>query len=632
MATALQQQLAVIAAKSTQQLDLKAQHARHSKSLLFEPRDAASQTFDTIFQLCLEGFEELCMHDARFRPFARNIFSEQSKNEDRTQMTQQENDSLDKILESFLGLVGGRLLLKPAMKAVEWLVRRFRIQDYNTECVLLTFLPYHTSYIFPTLLSILPEQLPPTFRFLYPYVASLQSPPRHAIISAIVSTHQFFTAFSAYVLRVAKARHHSAILLGYWASTTAQAVNGMLDASRSGRDSIRQQREEDLLTRILPVLQTALSIEGVPELYIGSCMIFTILATKASLTDHVLDAIMEALVSGWTEQTRSVGLTCLAVIAEEKEELSQSATITRSLLKTPEIPAIIAELSQSHRVGRLATSTALGALDRAQRKGDSSCLSFASELLAVIPTQDAFMLPVLQALLRIASTPQDGLSQSGINQAASQILTSSASDPNFALLLQRAAQETAIELSHLQIDVPGLDAIEPSTEDSNGTVPTDTLTDEREARFESVLADLPKLRKHSFLCPDTAVASQQYVLAFNAGVSSDARLSKLLDLPALESSRYLESSAFLTCLARVWTNSAVTIARFKAIETALKVLDDVPEDVQLDLQSLLPYGFAALADPSQKVRRAASLLCAAISDLYRSGGSKQSTVWADGDI
>jgi U3 small nucleolar RNA-associated protein 10 len=30
------------------------------------------------------------------------------------------------VLEVFLGLVGSKLLLRPAVKAVEWLVRRFK--------------------------------------------------------------------------------------------------------------------------------------------------------------------------------------------------------------------------------------------------------------------------------------------------------------------------------------------------------------------------------------------------------------------------------------------------------------------------------------------------------------------------
>ena len=126
MATSLASQLAKIAAGSNNSLDLKAQKKAHSQSLIFEPQIAATQDLDTLYQICLEGFQELCQLDKRFLGFARTIFSEQSKREERQQMTPTQNGELDRVLENFLGLVGGRLLLKPALKAMEWLVRRFR--------------------------------------------------------------------------------------------------------------------------------------------------------------------------------------------------------------------------------------------------------------------------------------------------------------------------------------------------------------------------------------------------------------------------------------------------------------------------------------------------------------------------
>jgi U3 small nucleolar RNA-associated protein 10 len=126
MASSLAAQLSQIAANSTKSLNIKAQKTAHGQSLMFEPRVAASQSFDTIYTLCHEGYEELCMIDGRFLEFQRNIFSEQSKEEDRTQMTAMQNVELDNLLESFLGLLGGRLRLNPALKTVEWLVRRFR--------------------------------------------------------------------------------------------------------------------------------------------------------------------------------------------------------------------------------------------------------------------------------------------------------------------------------------------------------------------------------------------------------------------------------------------------------------------------------------------------------------------------
>ncbi len=126
MATSLAAQLAQIAANSKSGLDLKAQKSAHSKSLIWDRRDAAAQSFQTIYTKCYGGFEELCSMDNRFAQFALSIFSEESQNQDRVEMTAEENARLDKTIESFLHLVSSRIRLQPAIAALEWLVRRFR--------------------------------------------------------------------------------------------------------------------------------------------------------------------------------------------------------------------------------------------------------------------------------------------------------------------------------------------------------------------------------------------------------------------------------------------------------------------------------------------------------------------------
>lgn len=129
MMSSLQKQLAAIAAKTSNQVDLGAERIAHSKSLLFEANVASDQDFNTIFQICYDGFAELCALDHRFIPFRSTLFSEQSIYEERLQLTAEESSELDKVIDRFLTLVGARLLLKPAIKATEWLIRRFRFVE-----------------------------------------------------------------------------------------------------------------------------------------------------------------------------------------------------------------------------------------------------------------------------------------------------------------------------------------------------------------------------------------------------------------------------------------------------------------------------------------------------------------------
>jgi U3 small nucleolar RNA-associated protein 10 len=127
MASSLAAQLSKIAANSVNSFNLKAQRTAHSQSLLFEPKVAVNQDFDALFTICNDGFEELCRLDSRFIDFHKSLFSEQSKDIDRTQMTAGENSELDNKVDDFLALVGSKLRLSPAIRAVEWLVRRFRL-------------------------------------------------------------------------------------------------------------------------------------------------------------------------------------------------------------------------------------------------------------------------------------------------------------------------------------------------------------------------------------------------------------------------------------------------------------------------------------------------------------------------
>jgi U3 small nucleolar RNA-associated protein 10 len=126
MATSLAAQLAQIAANARSTLDTKVSRAAHAKSLIFEPGVAVGQTYPEIYAICHEGFEELCQLDARFAPFRTTLWSEQSQDVDRTQLTEDENAALDVRVDAFLRLCSSRLRLMPAIKAIEWLIRRFR--------------------------------------------------------------------------------------------------------------------------------------------------------------------------------------------------------------------------------------------------------------------------------------------------------------------------------------------------------------------------------------------------------------------------------------------------------------------------------------------------------------------------
>lgn len=622
MATALQQQLAAISAKSTDQLNLKAQKQRHAKSLLFEPREAASQSFDTLFQICGEGFDDLCALDGRYRSFATNLFAPSSVEVERETLNKKENDDLNKIVDQFLGLICGRLLLRPALKCVEWLIRRWKALEHNVESLLLAFLPYHGHDVFPTLMSILPAQLPPTFGFLRPYVAALQSPPRHAVVAAAVSNPAFTTQLSGFVLNSAKRRHHSSALIGFWASVTAQAVNGMLDAAQSGRPAVRTQKIEDVLLRVLPVLQDALSVKDVAELYMASCMIMTILATKAHLDDRVLDAMMEAVSAAWMNETLEDGLLCLSVLAEEKTLLEQPAAVTKNIMGNEEAVATLNRLGERHRTGKLVLETILAVTKSKQQIENPTLLWTLSENAAL----DYQHYEVLSREL-LAGLNDNTTTQLAKNKQRAMLQHLSAT-PAVSQYVQAAAKQAGQNIQQL-----GLNLVEPPQPEAMIVdEPYPVESDEKPVvDFAQIIRDLPKLSSTSepvsFVAP--ALASDKvraFVDAFQSAVQDQAIFDQLLQLPALHQHEAGVRPEFITTLAATWTISKSAITRSKVLTVASET---VSKNKNLDFQELIPYVLAALGDVNQNVRQSAARLVLAISSNYASGAK---TVWCKDSI
>ncbi|KAJ1644791.1 snoRNA-binding rRNA-processing protein utp10 [Coemansia asiatica] len=124
-------------------------------SFLFDGKQAADMDIQTIFDIGRDGLRDLCKTNSRFQVYATTLFSEAVKDMDRVLQTKKENNKLDETIRSFLYLLAPQFLTKPAGKALEWLIRRFRIQEFNAKDILAAFLPFHETKAFLTMLTII---------------------------------------------------------------------------------------------------------------------------------------------------------------------------------------------------------------------------------------------------------------------------------------------------------------------------------------------------------------------------------------------------------------------------------------------------------------------------------------------
>ncbi|KAI9660514.1 MAG: snoRNA-binding rRNA-processing protein utp10 [Bathelium mastoideum] len=622
--TSLQRQLAAIAANSTQQLDLKAQKAAHAKSLLFDPKIAASQSFDSIYQICQEGFQELCLLDTRFVPFSRNLFSEQSKAEDRTQMTAKENEELNSVLERFLALIGSRILLKPAHKTIEWLVRRFRfeiltisgtykfcllklrIHEYNTQLTLLTFLPFHESQIFVSLLSILPENIPPVCRFLYPYTRSLTSPPRNVIVYTAEHNTTFFSAFNNHILRISRARYHSPALVAFWASIISQSLNGMLEQARSGRAEIQQRREEDLLLQVLPMINDGLSIPHVPELTLGCYLICTILATKGSLNDKTLDSLMETVAGTLRNDCLNSGLITLAVMAQERHSIKLPKAVTGLLLMFEDLWTQIYNISHQYRADQLAAGVVLAALRQSESFLCLKGIDLGVKLMVSGAFDDTQSSKIIKAFVEVVDRGGDGLAQNTpLSNALSFALQTVSNSPKLDPVLKQVLGQLQIDAESLEVKLNTLFKLQPELlpPEAIKEIPRshESLEGTEELTLDDLVEKLPKQipKMVSFFNEDNTALFEQLLQVFSRILDSGNGLGKFKTLEIWTQDMGCVLWSFC---ARAWCGPYSALIRSKALDL---ITQEIKSKQHGDEQILIPFFLHALADESAKVRKEA---------------------------
>ena len=126
MVSSLAAQLAQAASINAEFLSSRSGAKLSTTSYLFSSREAADHDLDAILALAQNGLAQLCAVDSVLSAVPQHLFSDSSRNTDRTLLPPDELAQLNKDLAMVLRLISPYLLQSSAAKIVEWLVRRFR--------------------------------------------------------------------------------------------------------------------------------------------------------------------------------------------------------------------------------------------------------------------------------------------------------------------------------------------------------------------------------------------------------------------------------------------------------------------------------------------------------------------------
>ncbi|CAH6718753.1 U3 small nucleolar RNA-associated protein 10 [[Candida] jaroonii] len=182
-------------------VDRKSRSKIHSRSLIFEPKIAATQDFELIYDIGLEGLDELITFNKKFQHFKTTLFHETTVTFDRNVQTPDMLQDLNANINNFLLLISPLLNLNCSIKALEWLVRRFNINLYNGEMLLLISLSYYKNPLFVKFLNVIPKSsFPKIFESFSGFKELLKNPSMASIIKNFLNNYELFKLYSLFII------------------------------------------------------------------------------------------------------------------------------------------------------------------------------------------------------------------------------------------------------------------------------------------------------------------------------------------------------------------------------------------------------------------------------------------------
>lgn len=273
-------------------LDRKARSKIHSKSLIFGPKIAGTQDYDYLHLVGIDGLTELCTIDPRFAKFEQTLFAESTINFDRNVQTKEIIENLDASITAFLNLVGPLYPLSPAVKAVEWLVRRFYINIHNSEALLLTCLPHYQLQVFARVMNVIPKSLwPPIFSWLNGYRDMAKNPPDTSIVKAFRNDYQLFKIYSDYVLEQVRVGTVYKEQLVFYLTNTIQIL-ASFSTDTEKLNEVYLPVVMEVVGRFLLALNSTLDY----ELTIAAYTLISVTVSMVPLEDKISISLMKSVV------------------------------------------------------------------------------------------------------------------------------------------------------------------------------------------------------------------------------------------------------------------------------------------------------------------------------------------------
>ncbi|KAF2353532.1 BP28 C-terminal domain [Trinorchestia longiramus] len=351
----LQQQLDRLAAPQTNVY----QDRRKKPSLLYDdPALAESFSRDHFFDVGISGFTELLKLNSKFAKYS-HLFSAESKHVQRFIADANTNKVLDEAIEGFLMLLSPYFLtLRPALKAMEWLLQRYAIHEMNVDAVMMCILPYYESPLFLRTVKVLNlEQSGRSgevnrWAWLVKAQQSGQLLVKNILYDQWLHSGAFRVFCNKFIKKVIKVHDRASDAqhaINFFATTMVGGVSRMADLAKNTGKSMAT---EDHVMRVLQELHVWLQAPF-NELVCGAYLVVMQLAMSLQLQPQVWDKVAALLIKHRRQDLGAELCVCLVAIYHQQAVTHMGAAVLERLQDTDEelqehLQSLSSYLSQYH--------------------------------------------------------------------------------------------------------------------------------------------------------------------------------------------------------------------------------------------------------------------------------------------
>ena len=300
-------------------------------SFLYTYHEAAGIDCDTHYTHCLQGLETLSKShpELDLSSFHKSLFSESSKTFARGVQSQEENELLDGVIESFLfKVITPCFLQESCHKIIEYLIYKYQVSEYNTDALIMATLPYHETNLFTKILQTIPEMKSHSNKWktiLHSCQRNGVHLPKASLLAACVSNPWLLHDIQETTKRISKeCGNRSSVFVSFSAAVFIGILAILPSFAEEGGKE--ESQHQNLLSSILQFIETGIRSKS-QQFVLSAYSVVAMLSCKICLKNEVVILLMSKLCKRFSKYSFKESIeehfTLLLAIMIDNQELDE---------------------------------------------------------------------------------------------------------------------------------------------------------------------------------------------------------------------------------------------------------------------------------------------------------------------